>query len=365
MMNDYELNEIFLKAKKVYNSLMDEMSKKIFSLRTLYNLTGDYNYLVDMTSLIPEFDINETYELRKFYNKLKKIKEENKSSKLIIYGAGRQGNYLFDLFKNIDWYCFCDKDTNKQNNNFCGLRVISPKQLISEHKEDFVIIGTRDYSIEVYNELISKGFPANHIINDKLNFDLKILFEKQYFEDSIILPQKNEVFVDAGCFNCDTSVEFKKWCNEDYKKIYAFEPDYLNYLKCKDTIKEQKIDKIELFNLGLWSEKNTLRFKNEGNSSSSILENGYENVDVISLDEIVLDEKVSFIKMDIEGAELEGLKGARDTIIKNRPRLAICIYHKPEDILEIPLYLQSIVPDYKFYIRHYSNHDIETVLYAV
>jgi len=69
--------------------------------------------------------------------------------------------------------------------------------------------------------------------------------------------------------------------------------------------------------------------------------------------------------MDIEGAELQGLKGAKNIIVKNRPKLAICIYHKPEDILEIPLYLQSIVPDYKFYIRHYSNHDIETVLYAV
>lgn len=69
--------------------------------------------------------------------------------------------------------------------------------------------------------------------------------------------------------------------------------------------------------------------------------------------------------MDIEGAELQGLKGAKNIIVKNRPKLAICIYHKPEDILEIPLYLQSIVPDYKFYIRYYSNHDIETVLYAV
>lgn len=163
MIIDYKLDEIFLKAKKVYNSLADEKSKKIFSLRILYNLTGDYDYLFDMIELLSEFDTNEVYKLRKFYHMIKKIKEENKSSKLIIYGAGRQGNYLFDIFRNIDWHCFCDKDMQKQKNNFCGLKVISPEELIDKNKNDFVIIGIKNNSKEVYNELISKGFPDKHI----------------------------------------------------------------------------------------------------------------------------------------------------------------------------------------------------------
>lgn len=71
------------------------------------------------------------------------------------------------------------------------------------------------------------------------------------------------------------------------------------------------------------------------------------------------------IKMDVEGAELESLKGARETILRNRPKLAICIYHKPEDMTEIPLYIKSLVPEYKFFVRHHSNYFAETVLYAI
>ena len=69
--------------------------------------------------------------------------------------------------------------------------------------------------------------------------------------------------------------------------------------------------------------------------------------------------------MDIEGSELEALKGAAETIKKWRPKLAISIYHKYEDIIEIPEYILSIVPDYSFYIRHYSSDIWETVLYAI
>lgn len=74
---------------------------------------------------------------------------------------------------------------------------------------------------------------------------------------------------------------------------------------------------------------------------------------------------MTFIKMDIEGAELEALHGCRDTIIKYRPKLAICVYHKPEDIIEIPSYIHEIVPEYKLYLRHHSKDLSETVLYAL
>ncbi|MFH1618985.1 MAG: FkbM family methyltransferase [bacterium] len=69
--------------------------------------------------------------------------------------------------------------------------------------------------------------------------------------------------------------------------------------------------------------------------------------------------------MDIEGAELDALKGAAETIKKNRPKLAICIYHKPSDLFEIPLFIKSLVPEYRFYLRQHQPISCDLVLYAV
>ena len=69
--------------------------------------------------------------------------------------------------------------------------------------------------------------------------------------------------------------------------------------------------------------------------------------------------------MDIEGAEVNALLGAEENIKKQKPKLAICVYHKPEHLWKIPLYIKKIVPDYKLYIRHHTNQEYETVCYAV
>jgi len=92
-----------------------------------------------------------------------------------------------------------------------------------------------------------------------------------------------------------------------------------------------------------------------------------KTIDITSIDKFVLDNKiehVDFIKMDIEGAELSALKGAVETIKEFKPNLAICVYHKGKDILEIPEYLISIVPEYNFYLKHNTDSFGETVLYC-
>lgn len=92
---------------------------------------------------------------------------------------------------------------------------------------------------------------------------------------------------------------------------------------------------------------------------------GAETVEVTSLDTELEGKEVTFIKMDIEGAELEALIGAESLIKKNRPKLAISIYHKMEDIIEIPQIILEYYPDYRLYLRHYSIITTETILYAI
>ena len=88
-------------------------------------------------------------------------------------------------------------------------------------------------------------------------------------------------------------------------------------------------------------------------------------IEVRKLDDMLRDRKVTFLKMDIEGSELAALRGAERIIREQRPKLAICVYHKPEDMWEIPGFILNCHPDYKLYLRHYSISYTETVLYAV
>lgn len=113
----------------------------------------------------------------------------------------------------------------------------------------------------------------------------------------------------------------------------------------------------------MFSKEIQLRFKNEG-ESSHISENGDSFMQCVALDNALPNFRLTFISMDIEGAELEALKGAERSIRGNKPDLAISVYHLPNHIWEIPLYIEKLSLGYKFYLRNYSGKPIETVLYA-
>lgn len=185
----------------------------------------------------------------------------------------------------------------------------------------------------------------------------------QYFD--MFSPKKNEVFVNAGAFQGETDIDFARWTNGSYKKIFAFEPMESNVEICGKHYEENGIKNIDLFSKGTWSETGRISFA-EGASQGQIDVNGTNDIETIKIDDAVAgyDGKITFIKMDIEGAELEALRGASETIRKDKPRMAICIYHKPEDLYEIPGYLLSLVPEYRFKVRQYTSMSWETVLYA-
>lgn len=183
----------------------------------------------------------------------------------------------------------------------------------------------------------------------------------QYLD--VFSPIDDEIIVDAGAYDGTTALQFLEWGKDRVKHIYSFEFDPNNAAKCEENLKPYA-DKITLIKKGTWDKDGITYTSAGGGASSRINFRGSTQVQLASIDSELAGVPVTFIKMDVEGAELKSLMGAKNTIIKNHPRLAICVYHKPEDIYEIPGYILSLVPEYKFYLRHYDTKHWETVLYA-
>lgn len=232
---------------------------------------------------------------------------------------------------------------------------------ISEHQDKFQ--QTYDWLEDDKSKEVFTSF-----INSKISGDPTPLYKladfNQYFSDPITLSEK-EIFVDCGAYDGDTLRNLLKNTQNKFKKIYAFEPDTINYKNLLKYLNVDKIKNVMAINKGTWSEKAKLNFSSDGNMASIVEGYGDFTIPVEAIDHVVGSDKVTFIKMDIEGAELESLKGAKHTIQKNSPTLAICVYHKPEDLIEIPQYIKSLSNKYKLYLRQHQLISWETVLYAL
>lgn len=189
----------------------------------------------------------------------------------------------------------------------------------------------------------------------------------QYFPDDIIHLHEEEVFLDCGSYHGESTIDFIMQLQNqgvnNYKQIVCIEADKANVLELKKTL--EKYEKIQIISAGVWDSDGTLCINAGHGQTSQICVDGNESIYVKTIDSIMKGEEVTYIKMDIEGSELKALCGAEKTIKDYKPKLAICIYHKPEDLIEIPQYIYKLRNDYKFYIRNHSQHGIETVLYAV
>ena len=145
---------------------------------------------------------------------------------------------------------------------------------------------------------------------------------------------KDEVVADVGCFDCESILQYFNYANKVYTKIYYFEPEPHQYAHCKEIIEKGGYQNWDIFNYGVYDNNSKLYFSSNS-SCTKISNDGDIEVDVIKLDDFFKTHEAStFIKMDIEGAELAALKGCAETITRYKPKLAICVYHKPEDIFE-------------------------------
>jgi FkbM family methyltransferase len=189
----------------------------------------------------------------------------------------------------------------------------------------------------------------------------------QYFTLPELYPfTKDEVFVDCGCFDGYTVRRFVEMSGGNYSHVYTFEPNPRQFVDCRKALKD--VPNVTVINAGVSDTNGEIRFSDRG-MGSCIDPNGDLRVKVVRLDDELSGTRVSFLKMDIEGMELAALRGAQKLIESNKPRLAISVYHKVEDIWVIPDYILTLNSDYKLYLRHYPESDdgitCDTVLYAI
>lgn len=213
-----------------------------------------------------------------------------------------------------------------------------------------------DESRVVFDDIIGFRRGANIELMNKY----KYAADRQYFEEFLPLLD-GEVFVDGGGYDGFTSIEFEKRCPR-YRAIHFFEPSEATLENAKNNLKEYK--NIIFHQLGLFSDRAVLKFDSGSGSASKISESGTVEISVDSLDNVVHD-RISFVKLDLEGAELSALEGMKSHITNDHPKIAVAVYHHPSDFWKIPEYILSIRNDYDIYLRHYTESWTETVMYFV
>ena len=203
----------------------------------------------------------------------------------------------------------------------------------------------------------------------KVRQDMKYLppvFEKiQYFPQGIFELTDKESYFDCGAFTGDTIAAFLQATGGLYRHIWAVEPDRSNYKRLVQYIADEKLSNIDVVNKGLYSYTGKLPFQETGSMLSMITNDSDNCIETDTIDNIATGNPVTYIKMDVEGVELEALKGAEQTIRQYKPVLGISIYHKQQDLIDIPAYIKAIVPEYKFYFRVHKKLAIDTVLYGI
>jgi FkbM family methyltransferase len=188
-----------------------------------------------------------------------------------------------------------------------------------------------------------------------------------YFPPDLFRLISTESLVDCGAFDGDTLREMLAITGEEFAAFHAIEADTVSAAKlnaCIASLPPATATKVHSHPCAVGAERCTLRFSMSGAATSAT---GDEGVDVpcVPIDELLGDQSVTFIKMDIEGAEFDALLGARAVIERDAPVLAVCVYHTQADIWRIPLLLRSMKTDYSYFLRTYDGDGFQTVLYAV
>ncbi len=343
--------------------------------------------------------------------------------KIVLWGAGNYIEELLTLFDIEKITAIYDSDKNKWGRSVCGIKVSSPIENFEKDVDDetVIMISAASYNYQIANEIISrwkisdkKIYAFTHLFGERYMYDVESIFanevqiqhacslladsrSKEYFmntlterinrnpvylrenpcitdsyeytceDGSVITPQKGGVILDCGAYIGDTAELFLKKTGNDCR-IYAVEPLAGNYERMCRWVKSEGLeDRVYPIHalLGDHEGESLIRSSADTSVGSSMENDGNISnvVPVRTLDGLTTD-KVSFIKMDIEGAEINALKGAVELIRRDKPQMIISAYHRTKHVWEIPLLLKEIEPAYKIFCGHQRNAAFEPEFYV-
>lgn len=341
----------------------------------------------------------------KVQGKLSMKLSELKSKNVIIYGAGNAFLLLKPQIKTIKPYLILDsrfKRGNMIDETFaCSLSEYTATEEEKENAIVLIMLGKKSYIDEARKSLKAAGFkniikfyeiedlyfnPLERFtaLYNNYDFILKDALSCAVFNNLFItylqrayvpIPSSPEAeqylpsdisidysrIIHCGAYDGDTIRAIQS--KHIIQALAAFEPDEVNFNKLIKSFFDTKTETI-LFPCGAYDGETQVRF-NSLEKSSAIAADGEYIIQCVAIDHVLPSFKPTYITMDIEGAELEALKGAENTIKKYKPALAICVYHKQDHLWKIPQYIHSLGLNYKLYLRNYTGCISETVLYAV
>lgn len=332
--------------QKIYAALQDDVSREIYKRRLLYSLLSDRRELTEMIRLT----IPETARLH--------------APKICFYGGGTGFEWLLSENVNLILEERPEEQIvidNYRTGSVRGHRIVTFEEFqnLPDCREYLILITVEKKRAleEIEAQLDAHGFRYVSVYRE-------VYYKGVEYFDLPYMNLDSAFYVDAGALDGGTAKYFLNHFQGGF--AYVFEPSPEQFEITREALRGYS--NAECFPFGLYDKNGTVNFTpttDDDPGRAKIMEDGDISIEVRRLDDILGNRPVTFIKMDIEDSELAALRGAERIIRQQRPKLAICVYHKPEDMWEIPNFILNCHPDYKLYLRHYTMIEYETVLYAI
>jgi FkbM family methyltransferase len=344
---------------------------------------------------------------------------------LVLFGAGQMGQAVYSALRDkpVSILCFADNDPTRWGGTIDGLQILSPREAARRHgatavfvltfqagaaalarqEARLIVLGVRtvcpfalllrkwpgacgwphgtpsfyrsrredlESALDLFEDEVSRTQFLGHLGWRALRDDRALpvgVLEDQYFCSELVSLKEDECLVDGGAFDGDTLRAFLRERCEDFARIHAVEPDPASFASLCTFVQKLPAEvsrRIFTYEAAMGMGTGTVHIQSQGNHLSTLGEQGTP-VNTLAVDDLPGDQPITFIKFDLEGSERAALAGARRTIARDRPVVAVAVYHHPADLFELPLMAKDLCPDYRFHLRTHNRFGLDVVLYAI